>query len=75
MMYAICYGLIVDVGVLPSSRKKGIGKGIMAQLLQGSGHLSLQLYPTKGNIGFYEKLGFVALDTEHPVMIKKRIIT
>jgi len=68
----VSYGLIVDVGVWPSFQKQGLGKGIMKHLLEDSRHLSLQLWPTKGNIPFYEKFGFTALGPDHPVMIIKR---
>lgn len=67
------YGCIFDVGVLPEFQRQGIGKGIMRHLLQDTEFLSVQLWPTKGNIAFYEKLGFFALGSDHPVMLKKRV--
>ena len=68
----ICYGFIVDIGVMPAFQKQGVGKGIMTHLLLDTGHLIVQLYPTKGNIGFYEKLGFAALGSDHPMMRRMR---
>lgn len=54
----ICYGCIFDVGVLPEYQKKGIGKGLMNNLLSGEEHLSMHLTSTFGNEEFYKKLGF-----------------
>jgi aralkylamine N-acetyltransferase len=54
----LCYGLIVDVGVLPSHQKRGIGKGIMQALLEGVPELRVYLTSTFGNESFYERLGF-----------------
>ena len=68
----VCYAYIVDVAVLPSHQKRGIGKGIMLRLLKDTAHMSVQLWPTKGNIAFYEKLGFSALGLEHPMMIIRK---
>lgn len=68
----VCYAYIADVAVLPSYQKKGIGKGLMAQLLKDTTHMSVQLWPTKGNIAFYERLGFNALGREHPMMIIRK---
>jgi len=68
----VCYAYIADVAVLPSLQKKGIGKGIMIQLLKDTAHMSIQLWPTKGNIAFYERLGFSTLGSEHPMMIIRR---
>ncbi|MCG8341959.1 MAG: GNAT family N-acetyltransferase [Chlorobiales bacterium] len=54
----LCYGTIYDVGVLELYRGQGIGKGIMATLLEGNEHLLIYLTSTFGNEDFYEKLGF-----------------
>ena len=54
----ICYGQIVDVGVLPEYQKQGIGKVIMNELMRGNGHLYIYLTSTFGNEEFYRKLGF-----------------
>ncbi len=54
----VCYGMVFDVGVLPSYQKQGIGKGIMNHLLDGNEHLSIHLTSTFGNEAFYRKLGF-----------------
>lgn len=54
----LCYGLIVDVGVLPAHQKRGIGKGIMSALVEDVPDLRIYLTSTFGNEPFYEKLGF-----------------
>jgi ribosomal protein S18 acetylase RimI-like enzyme len=54
----ICYGSIFDVGVLPEYQKKGIGKGLMQELLIGNEHMPIHLTSTFGNEEFYKKLGF-----------------
>lgn len=54
----ICYGAIFDVGVLPEYQKKGIGKGVMQELLNGEEHMPIHLTSTFGNEEFYKKLGF-----------------
>lgn len=54
----ICYGAIFDVGVLPEYQKKGIGKGLMQELLNGNEHMPIHLTSTFGNEAFYKKLGF-----------------
>jgi GNAT superfamily N-acetyltransferase len=54
----ICYGTIFDVGVLPEYQKKGIGKGIMKELLNREEHMPIHLTSTFGNEEFYTKLGF-----------------
>lgn len=54
----ICYGAIFDMGVLPEYQKKGIGKGLMQELLNGEEHMPVHLTSTFGNEEFYKKLGF-----------------
>jgi predicted N-acetyltransferase YhbS len=54
----ICYGAVFDVGVLPEYQKKGVGKGLMALLLEGEENISIHLSSTFGNESFYKKLGF-----------------
>jgi GNAT superfamily N-acetyltransferase len=54
----ICYGTIFDLGVLPEYQKKGIGKGLMKELLNGEEHMPIHLTSTFGNEEFYKKLGF-----------------
>ena len=54
----VCYGMIHDVGVLPSYQRAGIGKKIMSMLLEGNDHLYIGLTSTFGNEDFYYKLGF-----------------
>lgn len=54
----VCYGSIFDVGVLPAFQKKGIGKGIISELMKGNDHLCVHLTSTFGNESFYSKLGF-----------------
>ena len=54
----ICYATIFDVGVLPEYQKKGIGKGLMQELLNGEEDMPIHLTSTFGNEDFYKKLGF-----------------
>jgi GNAT superfamily N-acetyltransferase len=54
----ICYASIFDVGVLPEYQKKGIGKEIMQELLNGEEDMPIHLTSTFGNEDFYKKLGF-----------------
>lgn len=54
----ICYAAIFDVGVLPEYQKKGIGKRLMQELLNGEEDMPIHLTSTFGNEDFYKKLGF-----------------
>jgi GNAT superfamily N-acetyltransferase len=54
----ICYASIFDVGVLPEYQKKGIGKEIRQELLNGEEDMPIHLTSTFGNEDFYKKLGF-----------------
>lgn len=54
----ICYGSIYDVGVRPSFQKRGVGKGIVTELIKGNEHLCIHLTSTFGNEPFYKNLGF-----------------
>ena len=54
----ICYGMIVDVGVLPEYQKLGIGKGLIMELQKNNEHLCIHLTATFGAEEFYRKLGY-----------------
>jgi len=54
----ICYGMVFDLGVLPEYQRRGIGRGILDQLLQNNDHLRIHLTSTFGNEDFYRKNGF-----------------
>lgn len=54
----VCYGAIFDVGVLPEYQKKGIGRGVMNELLKGNDNMPIHLTSTFGNEEFYKKLSF-----------------
>ena len=54
----ICYGMIFDVGVLPSFQKMGVGKKIMNELMKGNENICIHLTSTFENEAFYNKLGF-----------------
>ncbi|MGG7162355.1 GNAT family N-acetyltransferase [Clostridium ihumii] len=54
----VCYGAIFDVGVLPEYQKKGIGRGVMNELLKGNDNIPIHLTSTFGNEEFYKKLSF-----------------
>jgi predicted N-acetyltransferase YhbS len=54
----VCYASVFDVGVLPTFQKRGVGKGLMIELMKGNEHLCVHLTSTFGNEEFYGKLGF-----------------
>jgi GNAT superfamily N-acetyltransferase len=55
---------IGDVAVLPGYQGRGIGKGIMARLLERSrGHRKIILYAAIGKEGFYRQFGFKPMTT------------
>jgi len=65
------YAFIVDVIVLEDRRGKGIGTAIMDGIIRECRELgidSVNLWPSKGKVQFYEKLGFYALPSEQPHM-------
>jgi aralkylamine N-acetyltransferase len=53
-----CYGWIHDVGVHPEYQKKGIGRGIMNELINGNEYLLIGLTSSFVAVEFYKKLGF-----------------
>jgi len=53
-----CYGWIHDVGVHPKYQNKGIGRGIMNELMSGNEHLLIGLTSSFAAVEFYEKLDF-----------------
>jgi len=53
-----CYGWIHDVGVYPKYQKKGIGRGIMDELIKGNEHLLIGLTSSFEAVEFYSKLDF-----------------
>ena len=55
---------ICDVAVLPSHQGTGLGREIVARLVEASrGHRKIILYAVPGKEGFYEKLGFARMNT------------
>lgn len=55
---------ICDVAVLPSHQGTGLGKRIVARLLELSrGHRKIILYAVPGREGFYRSLGFLPMKT------------
>lgn len=69
------YAFIVDVIVVESSRGKGIGTAIMKEIINGCRNLgidSVNLWPSKGKVPFYERLGFYALSADQPHMKLKK---
>ena len=54
-----CYGWIHDIGVLDSHRNKGIGKGIMDELMDVNEPLLFGLTSSFMAVDFYSKLGFM----------------
>lgn len=55
---------IGDVAVMPSHRRIGLGKAVVAELVKlSNGHRKIILYIVPGTEGFYQKLGFLPLLT------------
>lgn len=61
----VCYGWIHDMAVLPDLQKQGVGKGIMAALLDGNEKLLIGLTSSFDAAEFYRKLGFKKHKTAH----------
>lgn len=55
---------ICDVAILPSHQGKGLGRQIVARLVEASrGHRKIILYSVPGKEGFYRALGFRKMAT------------
>lgn len=55
---------ICDVAVLPSHQGTGLGRQIVARLVEAArGHRKIILYAVPGKEAFYEKLGFARMNT------------
>lgn len=55
---------ICDVALLPSHQGRGIGKQIVAKLMElSSGHNKIILYSVPGKESFYKKMGFKRMST------------
>lgn len=55
---------VCDVAVLPEYQGQGLGREIVARLVERSrGHKKILLYSVPGKEGFYRKLGFLPLLT------------
>ncbi|HEY3142849.1 MAG TPA: GNAT family N-acetyltransferase [Acidimicrobiales bacterium] len=55
---------IADVAVHPDHQGRGLGKAIIAKLVDLShGHKKIILYANPGTEGFYVKLGFLRMNT------------
>jgi ribosomal protein S18 acetylase RimI-like enzyme len=55
---------VCDVAVLPSHQGRGLGKGVVKDLVhQSQGHKKIILYSVPGKEGFYKKLGFMRMLT------------
>ena len=59
----VSYAAIFDVVVLPEYQDKGLGKKIMAYLIEHSGADNVLLHAVPGKEGFYSKLGFRKMKT------------
>jgi GNAT superfamily N-acetyltransferase len=54
----VCYGVVFDVGVIPEYRNRGIGTGIMNELIKGCEDFYIHLTSRFGVESLYRKLGF-----------------
>lgn len=55
---------LCDIAVLPSHQGTGLGKQIVARLVEASrGHRKILLYSVPGREGFYRQLGFRRMKT------------
>lgn len=69
------YAFIVDVIVDESQRGRGIGTALMNRIIDSCrefGIASVNLWPSKGKVPFYERLGFYALPIDQPHMKLKQ---
>lgn len=65
------YGFVVDVIVEEKYQRLGIGSSIMGKIIDKCRELkldSVNLWPSRGKVPFYEKLGFKALGSDQPLM-------
>lgn len=65
------YAFIVDVIVLEACQGEGIGTRLMDAILTECHDLnidSVNLWPSKGKVPFYERFGFYALPPDQPHM-------
>lgn len=68
------YGCIYDLIVKESHQKNGVAKEIMNRVVLYSnqeGIKMLHLWPAKGLIDYYKKLGFSPLNPDQPTMVLK----
>lgn len=70
------YGFVVDVIIDERYQRKGIGSSIMNKIIDKCRELELEsvnLWPSKGKVAFYNKLGFEPLDSDQPLMKLTRV--
>lgn len=53
-----CYGWIHDIGVLPEYQRRGIGQGVMDELMNVERPLLFGLTSSFAGVDFYDSLGF-----------------
>jgi GNAT superfamily N-acetyltransferase len=73
------YACVYDVIVAQVHQRRGIGTAIMQAILRDAlqaGIDVVHLWPSKGKVPFYERLGFYTLSSEQPVMkLNKRLVS
>lgn len=69
------YGFVVDVIIDEGCQRQGVGRSIMNKIIGKCRELdldSVNLWPSKGKVTFYEMLGFEALGDDQPLMKLRR---
>jgi GNAT superfamily N-acetyltransferase len=71
----VLHALIVDLIVLPTHQGRGIGRAVLAALVERCTSCAIrdvQLFCAQGKVGFYHKCGFVERPADAPGMELRR---
>lgn len=67
----VIHALLTEVAVVATHRHRGIGRTIMARLVErclAAGIRQIQLFSAEGKVPFYEQLGFGVREAKRPGM-------